>query len=67
MSKILELRESKGISQQELAEKIGITNVAMHYIENGKRSASKEVAVLIAKFLDVEVDEIFLPSKYTKR
>lgn len=37
MNKIKELRQSKGLTQAELAKKVGISNQAIHYYENDKR------------------------------
>ncbi len=37
--KVAELRKSRGVTQQDLAERIGMSVVAIAYIETGKRWA----------------------------
>ena len=45
------VRKTTGKSQQEIAEKIGITRAAYSNIENGKRRPSVDVAKRIAAVL----------------
>jgi putative transcriptional regulator len=47
------------ITQQELAEKVGVTRQTIAAIEKGKYSPSLELAFLIAKEFDSRVDDIF--------
>jgi putative transcriptional regulator len=47
------------ITQQELAEKVGVTRQNIAAIEKGKYSPSLELAFLIAKEFDSRVDDIF--------
>lgn len=49
-----ELREEKGISQKDVAKKIGFTRQYYNMIENGERRPSAEVAQKIAEILDFE-------------
>jgi len=48
---IREKRIQKGISQQELCEKAGITQTFLSLLEHGKRSPSREVLKKIANVL----------------
>lgn len=67
MKNIIELREKKGLSQQELAKKLGISNVSLHYYETNQRFVPKEVAEKIASIFSVNVEDIFLAEKFSIR
>ena len=55
------LRENNGgISQQKLAEAIGVTRQTIIAIEKNKYSPSLEVAFKIALEFDVPLDEVFV-------
>lgn len=47
------------MTQAELAERVGVTRQTIIAIEQGKYSPSLEVAFLIARALDVRLDEVF--------
>ena len=67
MSVLRQLRLEKGYTQAEVAKRIGITVSAYNYLENAKRTADKEIAEKLSDLLNVEVDEIFLPKRFTPR
>jgi putative transcriptional regulator len=50
---------TKCASQQELADKIGVTKQTVNTIELGKYSPSLEVAFKIADVFGVPLDEVF--------
>lgn len=50
------LREGRGLSQQQLANKIGINRVSLSQIENGQRDVSAEELSKISKFFNVRTD-----------
>ena len=54
-NRIKELRQSKGISQSELAQKVGISNQAISHYETGKRHAKIETWQKLADYFDVSV------------
>ena len=55
------LRENNGeMSQQKLAEAIGVTRQTIIAIEKNKYSPSLEVAFKIALEFDVPLDEVFV-------
>lgn len=64
---IRELREAKGISQQEMANKLGYTLTSYNKIELGHRRMSVKRAMDAAKILECSLDEIFLPVNFPKR
>ena len=51
-------RRAKGLSQRELAEKVGLTRGQYSHYETGKNSMSLETWAKIAKVLDLEPDEV---------
>lgn len=57
--KIQKLRKNTGLTQEEVAEKIGISRAYMGYIEQGRYSASIEVLEKIAKVLKVKMADLF--------
>lgn len=57
--RVASVRKSKGVTQQQLAEQIGMSVVAIAYIETGKRWARLGTLSKIAKSLKVDVQELF--------
>lgn len=57
--RVAQVRKSRGITQQELSEKVGMSVVAIAYIETGKRWARLATLNKIAKALDVSVEQFF--------
>lgn len=47
------------ISQQDLANAVGVTRLTIHSIETGKFNPSTLLALKIAKFFNVNLEEIF--------
>ncbi|MFA5004347.1 MAG: helix-turn-helix transcriptional regulator [Candidatus Saccharimonadales bacterium] len=57
--RVAEVRKSRGVTQQELAEDIGMSVVAIAYIETGKRWARLGTLNKIAKHLEVDISDLF--------
>ena len=51
-------REYRGLTQQQLADKAGISKPYLSQIETGKRTGTTEILSAIAKALDVSLDEV---------
>lgn len=51
--------EHKEISQQDLANAIGVTRLTIHSIEKGKFVPSTLVALKLARFFKAKVEDIF--------
>ena len=51
-------REHRGLTQQQLAEAVGISVPYLSQIESGKRRGSAEVLAAIAKQLGLSLDDI---------
>jgi putative transcriptional regulator len=47
------------ISQQDLANAVGVTRLTIHSIETGKFNPSTLLALKIAKFFNTALEEIF--------
>lgn len=58
-NRIRKLRESKGLSQKELAEKLGTSASSITMYECGKRIPRDELKITIARFFDKTIDSIF--------
>lgn len=56
--RIKRYRMDKKMSQEDLGEIIHATPVYLSYIENGSRSPSLELLVMIANALDVSADDL---------
>ena len=52
---ILELRTKKGMSQDELAEKVFVTRQAVSRWENGETTPNTETLKLLSKLFDVSI------------
>ncbi|KGF09671.1 XRE family transcriptional regulator [Clostridiales bacterium S5-A14a] len=56
---VSELRKQKKLSQEELAEAVGVTRQTITSIETGKYIASLPLAFKIAKFFELKIEDIF--------
>ena len=57
--RIQKLRRNTELTQEELAEKIGISRAYMGFIEQGRYSPSLEVLEKIAKVLRIKMSDLF--------
>lgn len=71
--RLREIRKSKGLSQKELAGKVGVDFTYLSKVENARMSPPSEKTILaIAKALDADSDELLalankIPSDLTKK
>ena len=63
---IAELRKEKNMTQQELADRLGITDRAVSNWENGRRLPDLSMITILAKELNVEVSELLNAKKMSK-
>ena len=47
-------REQKGLSQQDIADKLDVSRQMVGFLENGEREFTADMAVLIEKKLGIE-------------
>ena len=59
-AKIKQLRINKGLTQEQLAEKMNVTGTYIVKIENGQRIGSVELAVELADYFGVSLDYLLL-------
>lgn len=62
-TKIPDLRKSQKLTQEDLAEAVGVTRQTIISIENGKYTASLPLAYRIARFFGLSIEEIFFPEE----
>ena len=60
LNKIKVYRAMKNISQEELAVAIGVTRKTINTVETGKYIPSTVLALKIARYFGVPVEEIFV-------
>ena len=58
-TRIKELRARHNLTQEQLADKVGVRRETILFIESGKYNPSLKLAFQIAKALDEKVEEIF--------
>ena len=58
-NRIKELRKSKKLRQEDLAELLGVTRQTIIAIENDKYDPTLELAMKISKFFCLSVNDIF--------
>lgn len=56
---ISQIRKENKITQEELANEVGVTRQTITSIENGKYIASLPLAFKIAKFFEMKIEDIF--------
>jgi Predicted transcriptional regulators len=59
-NKIQELRKSRKVTQNELADAVNVTRQTIISLENGKYNASLILAHKIARYFGITIEEIFI-------
>ncbi|WP_297093103.1 helix-turn-helix transcriptional regulator [Thermococcus sp.] len=59
-NRLRELREERGLTQEELAKALGVTRQTIIAIEKGKYDPSLKLAFRIARFFNRRIEEIFI-------
>ena len=59
ITKLKSVRESRGMTQQELADRIGMRRETILHLENNRYNPSLEMALKIALVFDLRVEELF--------
>lgn len=59
-NRIKEFRKRLGYRQEDLAAKMNVTRQTINAIENNKYNPTLELAIKLAKFLEISVEELFL-------
>lgn len=58
-NRIAELRAAKGLSQQQLADAIGVSRKTISTVETGRFTPSVVIALQLAEYFAVSVEQIF--------
>lgn len=66
-NQIRELRAARNMTQQELADQVGVTRQTVIAIEQDKYSPSLETAFKVARVLGVALEECFQYEPHGKR
>lgn len=53
-------RAKKDITQAELADILGVSRLTIHSIETGKFNPSVQLAMRMAKYFGISVEELFI-------
>lgn len=70
--RLKEVRESRDMTQSDIAKQIGVSQQFISRVEKGNKSMTFDLAIEIADFLNVSLDEIAgrnktVPESDTKR
>lgn len=57
--KIQKIRKAKGLTQEQLAEKVKVSTTFIGYVETGYRRPNLKMIYKIARALDAKVKDIF--------
>lgn len=57
--RLQKIRKQKGVTQEQLAEKVGVSTTWIGYIETGYRRPNLKLIYKIARVLGVKVKDIF--------
>ncbi len=55
-----ELREKHHLTQEQLAQKVGVRRETILFLEKGKYNPSLKLAYDIAKVLDSKIEDVFI-------
>ena len=59
-NRLRELREERGLTQEELAKTLGVTRQTIIAIEKGRYDPSLRLAFKMARFFNVKIEDIFI-------
>ena len=59
-NKIRELRARDGLSQLDLAQKVGVRRETVVFLEKGKYNPSLKLAYEISRVFNLSIEEVFL-------
>lgn len=59
-TKIKEFRARYDLTQEELAEKVGVRRETISFLEKGKYNPSLKLAYKVSQVLETTIDELFI-------
>lgn len=54
------IRKAKGLKQEELAEILAVSRQTISSLENGRYNPSLYLALKIARYFDIKIEDIFI-------
>lgn len=57
--RIIKLRKDRNLTQQEVADQVGLTQSMISHIEAGRKDPGKINKIILAKFFNVSVEWLF--------
>ena len=65
--RIHDLREDHDLTQQQVADAIGITQRKYSYVETGQQQLTADILIKLADFYDVSIDYILRQTQTPRR
>lgn len=59
-NRIKEFRKERKLTQDDLAKAVDVTRQTIISLENGKYTASLQLAFKLAKFFNVQIEDLFI-------
>lgn len=59
-NKLEEIRKKFNYTQEELADKLGVSRQTINSLENGKYNPSIQLAFKLAKFFNLSIESLFV-------
>ncbi len=59
-TRIKELRARENLTQEQLAEKVGVTRMTIVFLEKGKYNPSLKLAYDVSKVFGKKIEEVFV-------
>lgn len=59
-NRIKGFRKEQGVTQEELAEAVGVTRQTIISLENGRYNASLQLAYKLSRFFGVHIEDLFV-------
>ena len=59
-NRIKDLRKEQNVTQQDLADAVGVTRQTIISLENGKYNASIQLAHKIAMYFSLTIEQVFI-------
>ena len=66
-NRIRDLREDHDLTQQQVADAIGITQRKYSYVETGQQQLTADILIKLADFYDVSIDYILRQTQTRRR
>ena len=66
-NRIHDLREDHDLTQQQVADAIGITQRKYSYVETGQQQPTADILIKLADFYDVSIDYILRQTQTPRR